>query len=112
MDDGTAANLAAYYNEDILADWASYDAQGAQDAENSIKEKQAIVTLFGLDGIPLEAITDEDHILAGSFDPEAFATGEYALAVSTASISKEEAKGGKTLPAASVGQTVELEGRT
>ena len=112
MDDGTAANLAAYYNEDILADWASYDAQGAQDAENSIKEKQATVTLFGLDGIPLDAMTDEDHILAGSFDPEAFATGEYVLAVSTASISKEEAKGGKTLPASSVGQTVELEGRT
>ena len=112
MDDGTAADLAAYYNEDVLADWASYDAQGAQDAENSIREKRATVTLFGLDGIPLEAMTDEDHILAGSFDPEAFATGEYVLAVSTASLSREEADSQETLPAASVGQTVELEGRT
>lgn len=111
MDDRTAANLAAYYNEEVLADWADYDEKGAEDARNSIAEKKATVSLFGLDGIPLDVITEEDNVLAGSFDPEAFATGDYVLAV-TSAISREEAKELDALPASPEGDVVELDGRT
>ena len=112
MDDPTAAGLASYYNEEVLADWESYDEQGAEDARNSLAEKKATVSLFGLDGIPLAAMTEEDNVLAGTFDPEAFATGDYVLAVTSAAISREEAESLDVLPASPVGDTVELDGKS
>ena len=112
MDDLTAAGLASYYNEEVLADWESYDGQGAEDARNSMAEKKATVSLFGLDGIPLDAMTEEDNVLAGTFDPEAFASGDYVLAVTSAAISREEAEGLDVLPASPVGDTVELDGKS
>ena len=112
MDDPTAAGLASYYNEEVLADWESYDEQGAEDARNSLEEKTATVSLFGLDGIPLDVMTEEDNVLAGTFDPEAFATGDYVLAVTSAAISREEAESLDALPASPVGDTVELDGKS
>lgn len=112
MDDPTAAGLAFYYNEEVLADWESYDEQGAEDARNSLAEKKATVSMFGLDGIPLDEMTEEDNVLAGTFDPEAFATGDYVLAVTSAAISREEAESLDILPASPVGDTVELDGKS
>ena len=112
MDDPTAAGLASYYNEEVLADWESYDEQGAEDARNSLAEKKATVSMFGLDGIPLDEMMEEDNVLAGTFDPEAFATGDYVLAVTSAAISREEAESLDVLPASPVGDTVELDGKS
>lgn len=64
--------------------------------------------IFGLDGIPLDTITQTQHIMQGSFDPDAFASGEYVLAIGPAIGAGEEYP---VLPVPSVGSTVTLEGK-
>ena len=110
MDDTTAENLAKYYTEDRLKDWASYDSEGAKAARTSMETKEACTTVFGLDGIPLEEMTQEGHVMAGNFDPKKFATGDYVLAIGPA-VEQEEVSNMEVIPAPSVGQTVELEGK-
>ncbi len=107
MDDKTAGNLAAFYDADRLKDWETYDPQGADGARISIQEKKATAVLFGADGIPLDAITQDHSILAGAFDAKAFASGEYCLAISP----DVSAGKGTVLPVPSVGTTVEMDGR-
>ncbi len=109
LDEGTLQNVAAFYTEDKLADWETYDAAGAQALRDALESGEGSAVLYGLDGIPLDAITQEPYVLEGSFDAAAFASGDYVLAVGP-SIGLEETY--PVLPAPSVGSTVELNGRT
>ncbi|WP_242963572.1 ABC transporter permease [Lachnoclostridium sp. An131] len=84
IDDDTLKNLQNFYTEDALAGWETYDAAGAGELRAALKSREASARVYGLDGIPLDAITQEPYILQGSFDAEAFASGDYVLAVGPA----------------------------
>ncbi len=107
LSEQTIANMQAFYTDDVLADWASYDPVGPQSIQEAVDEKSAGAVVYGLDGIVLDAYTAEAHVLAGSYDAEQFATGKYAIDAGLA-MTKEE---GQTLPTVSVGDTVEIEGQ-
>lgn len=106
VNEQTIANLKEYYTEDILADWRAYDPKGPESLQEVIDRGRSAATVYGLNGIALEAYCKEDHLLSGSYDAEQFATGKYVLAAGI-SVGKEE---GKVLPAPSVGDTVQIEG--
>lgn len=106
LNEQTVANLQAYYTDDILSDWASYDPKGPEALQRAIDQKRSAAVVYGLDGIALEAYGKEEHVLSGSYDAGQFATGRYVL-VAGLSMEKEE---GKDLPAPSAGDTVTIEG--
>lgn len=108
MDEGTMQNVAAFYTEDKLADWETYDAAGAQQLRDVLETGDGSAILYGLDGIPLEAITQEQYVLEGSFDAAEFTSGNYVLAVGP---SLELGMEYPVLPVPSAGSTVELNGR-
>lgn len=109
MDEATLQNVAAFYTEERLADWESYDPAGAQALRDALSSGTASATLYGLDGIPLDTITQQQYLLEGSFDADAFASGDYILAVGP---SIEPGESYPVLPTSPVGSTVELNGRS
>lgn len=108
MDEQTAKNLQGFYTEEMLADWSTYDPSGTEEFHEAIDTGEMSAVIFGMDGIPLEAVTQEAYIMEGAFDAEAFASGNYVLAVGPA-IEQDEVY--PFLPAPSVGSTIELEGK-
>ena len=90
-----------------MEDWASYDPYGAEQMQTAIETGDATAVFYGVDGIALEKAVQEKYLLDGTFDAEAFATGEYVIAVGPA-MGQEEAADG--IPAPFVGSTVELDG--
>ena len=108
FDDQMTENLKGFYTEEMLNDWASYDPTGVDAFHQAVDTRQMNAVIFGLDGIPLDTITQTQHIMQGSFDPDAFATGEYVLAIGPAIGAGEEYP---VLPVPSVGSTVTLEGK-
>ena len=108
FDDQMTENLKGFYTEEMLNDWASYDPTGVDAFHQAVDTQQMNAVIFGLDGIPLDTITRTQHIMQGSFDPDAFASGEYVLAIGPAIGAGEEYP---VLPVPSVGSTVTLEGK-
>lgn len=111
MDEQTVQNLSGFYTEDMMADWAAYDPAGPKAVRAAVKNGKATGVIFGLDGIPLDTITQERYILDGSFDAAAFATGDYVLAVGPA-INVENRDSYESMPVPTVGSVIEIEGRT
>lgn len=109
MDEGTLQNVAAFYTEDKLTDWETYDPAGAQAMREALSTGEASAVIYGLEGIPLDTITQEEYLLSGSYDPEAFATGRYVLAVGP---SIDLSENYPVLPVPDAGSTVELNGRS
>ena len=109
MDEATLQNVAAFYTEERLADWESYDPAGAQALRDALSSGRASATLYGLDGIPLDTITQQQYLMEGSFDAAAFASGDYILAVGP---SVEPGESYPVLPTSPVGSVVELNGRS
>ena len=109
MDEATLQNVAAFYTEERLADWESYDPAGAQALRDALSSGVASATLYGLDGIPLDTITQQQYLMEGSFDAAAFASGDYILAVGP---SIEPGESYPVLPTSPVGSVVELNGRS
>lgn len=109
MDEATLQNVAAFYTEERLADWESYDPAGAQALWDALSSGRASATLYGLDGIPLDTITQQQYLMEGSFDAAAFASGDYILAVGP---SVEPGESYPVLPTSPVGSVVELNGRS
>lgn len=105
----TCSNLERFYTPEILEDYASFDPNFPEwkaEYDAAIQDKNASVTLYGADGLILEAATGENYILAGSFDAEAFATGQYVLAIGPAVSAQSDP------PTWPVGETVEIANRT
>lgn len=109
MDEQTAKNLQSFYTEEMLADWSTYDPSGAEEFHEAVDTGEMSAVIFGMDGIPLEAVTQEAYIMEGTFDPEAFASGNYVLAIGPA-IEQDEVY--PSLPAPSVGSAIELAGKS
>ncbi len=109
MDEQTVKNLQDFYTEEMLAVWSTYDPSGAEAFHKAIETWEMSAVIFGMDGIPLEAATEEAYIMDGAFDTEAFASGKYVLAVGPAI---EQGEIYPSLPAPSVGSTIELEGKS
>ena len=101
-------NLTGFYTKEKQSYWASYDPAGVDAFYQAVDSQEMNAVVFGLEGIPLEAITQPQYIMDGSFDPDAFSGGDYILAVGPA-ISQEEKH--PLLPVPSVGSTVMVEGR-
>lgn len=108
MDEQTGKNLQDFYTEEMLADWSTYDPSGAEAFQKAVETGEINAVIFGMDGIPLEAVTEETYIMDGAFDAEAFAGGKYVLAVGPAI---EPGEVYPSLPTPSVGSTIELEGK-
>ena len=89
----------------------NYTPDVAQAIQEAASSKKVDVVMYGLDGIPLETIMQEQYLLAGDYDPDKFATGDYVVAFGPAG-EKQELENGTVFPTASVGQTVTLEGKT
>lgn len=108
LDDKTAENISNFYTEDMLADWASYDASGAQQVTQALADRRAGANIYGVDGIPWDAVAGEQNLLQGEFDADAFAEGRYVLAVGPA---VEAGSRPELLPVPDVGSTVTLGGK-
>ena len=106
FDDQVTENLKGFYTEDILADWAKYDPTCVDTFQQAVDTQKMNAVVFGLDGIPLDIITQPQYIMQGSFNPEAFAIGDYVLAIGPAI---EQGKEYPVLPVPSVGSIVTLE---
>ena len=108
MTEDTIQNLAAFYTEDRLADWETYDSAGADQLRDALDSGLASAIVLGLDGIPLNAITQDDCIMSGSYDAQEFSTGNYVLAVGP---SVEQGTIPDAIPAPTAGTDVNLNGR-
>ena len=109
LDDETVQNIDAFYTQEMLDDWATYDPAGPAQIENAKETHKAIGVLYGMDSIPLDAITQERYLLSGSYDAEKFASGDYVLVIGPAIDSIEK---NAVLPVPTVGSSIELENRT
>lgn len=107
LNEQTIANIQAFYTDEVLADWASYDPTGPKSIQDAVREKSAGAIVYGLDGLALDDYTEERHILAGNYDAAQFATGKYAIAAGLAM----EKEAGQILPTVQVGDAVEIEGQ-
>lgn len=110
IDEQTLQNLNGFYTKDMLKDWATYDPTGPKALQQAMEEKQADIVVYGLDGIPLDTITQDQYLLAGSYDARQFAEGDSVIAVGPA-IEKEERASYQALPTASVGDKITIEGK-
>ena len=108
FDERTKENLKGFYTEDLLSDWASYDPAGVDAFHQAVDTQEMNAVVFGLEGVPLDVITQEQYIMEGSFDADAFSGGDYILAVGPAVSQKDEYF---VLPVPPVGGSVTLEGK-
>ncbi len=111
LDDETVQNIDAFYTQEMLDDWATYDPSGPVQIKNAMETREATGVLYGMDGIPLDAITHERYLLSGSYDAEKFASGDYVLAIGPAIDSTDPEKNA-ALPVPAVGSSIALENRT
>lgn len=111
LDDQTVQNINTFYTKEILDDWAAYDPSGPAQIKKAIETRHAIGVLYGMDGIPLDAVTQERHLLSGSYDAEKFSSGEYVLAIGPA-VDSADTKSNAALPVPSVGSSVVIENHT
>lgn len=82
-----AENLSTYYTQDRLDEFASYDPMfptWKASFDQAVAGATLPHTVYGADGLILEAAASGDYLLDGTYDPEAFATGNYVLAIGPA----------------------------
>lgn len=108
MDDSTLENFQGFYTPDLLDDIASYDPSSKKSFQTVLDSKEISTTIFGMDGIPLEVITQQQYLMEGTFDKNKFSSGEYILAIAPA---VELDNTYPLLPVPSVDSTVVLEGK-
>lgn len=108
MDDLTFENFKGFYTSDLLDEIASYDPSSKKSFQAISSNKEISTTIWGMDGIPLKAITQQPYLMEGIFDQNKFSSGKYILAVGPA---MEMGEKYSLLPVPSVGSTVLLEGK-
>lgn len=81
---GAAQNLMNFYTAEILEDFASYDPSfplWKEGYDRAVSGQECPYTIYGADGLILEAAAGDAYILDGTFDPQKFGTGDYCLAI-------------------------------
>lgn len=104
----TKRSLKAFYNEERLADFASYDPSFPEwkaGFDSAVGGEKCMYTIYGADGLVLDAAADNRYILDGAFDAERFATGQYCLSIGPSMTP------GDVIPAHAVGEKLLIEGR-
>ena len=104
----TKRSLKAFYNEERLADFASYDPSFPEwkaGFDAAVGGEKCMYTIYGADGLVLDAAADKRYILDGAFDAERFATGQYCLSIGPSMTP------GDVIPAHAVGEKILLAGR-
>ena len=107
MSEQACNNLRNFYTQDRLEEFASYDPSfpAWKEVYDSALSGDAVpVTVYGADGLILDAATSDNYILDGVYDAEKFASGKYVLAIGVDTESQDN------LPTYSVGETLEIEG--
>lgn len=98
-------NLRAFYTDERLKDYASYSPSfpsWKEQFDYVLDGGENIYTVYGADGLILEAAASENYILNGSFDAEKFAQGTYCLAIGPSTDPSD------TLPTYSIGEKVQI----
>lgn len=101
-------NLCNFYTAERLEDFASYDPSfpaWKEGFDAVVNGQESTYTIYGVEGLILEAAASGNYILDGSFNAERFATGDYCLAIGP-SISP-----GTGVPTYSVGEKIKLADR-
>ena len=101
-------NLTDFYNEERLADFASYDPSFPEwkaGFEAAVAGEVCMYTIYGADGLILEAAAGSGYLLDGAFDAALFATGQYCLAIGPSMVP------GDVVPTHAVGEKVLIAGR-
>lgn len=104
----TKRSLKAFYNEERLADFASYDPSFPEwkaGFDAAVGGEKCMYTIYGADGLVLDVAADNRYILDGAFDAERFATGQYCLSIGPSMTP------GDVIPAHAVGEKLLIEGR-
>ncbi len=104
----TKRNLKAFYNEERLADFASYDPSFPEwkaGFDAAVGGEKCMYTIYGADGLVLDAAADNRYILDGAFDAERFATGQYCLSIGPSMTP------GDVIPAHAVSEKLLIAGR-
>lgn len=109
LSEQTRNNLQSFYTPERLEQFATYDPSFP-----SWKETFDLVTnggscsytIYGADGLILEAASSPGSIADGTYDAEKFATGHYCLAIGPS------VSAGAMIPTYSVGETVTIQGRS
>lgn len=108
LSEQTKHNLCAYYTAERLEDYASYDPgfpAWKEGFDAAVDGQESPYTIYGADGLILEAAASPNYILDGVFDAERFAAGDYCLAIGP-SINQ-----GTGVPTYAVGEKIRLAGR-
>ncbi|MDE7019784.1 MAG: ABC transporter permease [Lachnospiraceae bacterium] len=104
------ANIQTYYQaEERLSYIEAADPGLAEEYYDMMDKKACTAILYGVDGLILDTFSKEYRILEGDFDREAFQTGNYVLAQAAGGA---EEPGKETQPTYSVGDSVEIQGKT
>jgi len=111
LNDETVQNIDTFYTQEMLDYWATYDPSGPAQIKNAMETRKAIGVLYGMDGIPLDAIAQEQHLFSGSYDAEKFASGNYVLVIGPA-LDLADTDSYAALPVPSVGSNITIENRT
>ncbi len=104
-------NLRAFYTEEALEEFESYDPtfpQWKERFDEALEGKAAVHTVYGADGVILEAAASKNYILSGEYDAEEFATGKYILAISTGAMA-DAGDSEEELPTYSAGEKIQIE---
>lgn len=101
-------NLTAYYNAERLEEFASYDPtfpEWKREFDAVVGGEEHLYTIYGADGLILDAAVSKNYILDGVFDTALFATGQYCLAIGPSIMP------GGMIPTHSVGEKILISGR-
>lgn len=101
-------NLSEYYTTERLKDFSSYDPTFPSWKEGfdlAVDGQSIPCTVYGADGLILEAAANETYILDGVFDLKKFAAGGYCLAIGPA------VEPGTGIPTHSVGEKIKIADR-
>lgn len=101
----TGQNIMNFYTTEILEDFASYDPSfpvWKEGYDRALAGQECLFTIYGADGLILEAAASDDYILDGTFDMRKFGTGDYCLAIGPS------IEPGNGAPTYSVGEKVRM----
>ena len=73
LSDRACENIRSYYTRERLDDFASIDPtfpQWKEECDRALKGEEVPITVYGADGLILDAAVGDPYILSGTFDSE------------------------------------------